>query len=242
MKITPELSEISGIHSGDGHLRRDKELEISGSFEEKEYYDTRVIPLFNNFFNLSIKGRFFTSKGTYGFWVVNKEIGNTLKEIGFPSGNKTKTVKVPNIILKSNNSSIRRSFLRGLFDTDGCMSFNKRIYNKNHFKKTKNFYPTILIVSISKNLIKGVDLLCKKEGFESKVYLHIPKKKTENIRYIMQISGEKSLLDWMEKISPKNQIKVSRFKVWEKFGHCPSKATYKERLEILKSQQIKDFL
>ena len=241
MKITPELSEISGIHSGDGHLRRNKELEISGSFEEKGYYDNRVIPLFNRFFKLSIKGRFFPSKGTYGFWVSSCEIGKTLMELGFPSGNKTKTVKVPSIILNSNDSSIRRSFLRGLFDTDGCISFNKRIYDKNHFKKTKHFYPTVIIEGVSKNLIEEVDLLCKKEGFKSRLYIHTPKKKTESIRYKLQMPGKKSLLDWIEKISPKNQVKVSRYEIWNKFGHCPSKKTYKERLEILKSQKIKEF-
>ena len=53
MKITPELAEIFGIHVGDGYLRyhgRTKELDISGSYEEKSYYDNHMIPLFNKTF------------------------------------------------------------------------------------------------------------------------------------------------------------------------------------------------
>jgi len=61
--LTPEIAEICGIHAGDGHLRKKgNEFELSGSFEEREYYDSHVIPLFNKVFNLQIKGKFFPSK------------------------------------------------------------------------------------------------------------------------------------------------------------------------------------
>lgn len=52
IKINIELAEICGIHVGDGYLRNDgrrREFDISGSIEEKEYYDWHVIPLFKKF-------------------------------------------------------------------------------------------------------------------------------------------------------------------------------------------------
>lgn len=63
MKITKELAELSGIHAGDGYLRKTKnEVEISGSVEEKSYYEEHVIPLINNTFNTKIKGKKFPTK------------------------------------------------------------------------------------------------------------------------------------------------------------------------------------
>ena len=64
-ELTPELAEICGIHAGDGYLRcRERnrgEIQICGNLEEQGYYDNHVIPLFNNFFNLNIKGKKFSN-------------------------------------------------------------------------------------------------------------------------------------------------------------------------------------
>ena len=65
------LTEVCGIHTGDGYLRNDgrrKEWDISGSVEEKEYYDKHVVPLFNKVFNLNIESRIFKSRNTYGLY------------------------------------------------------------------------------------------------------------------------------------------------------------------------------
>ncbi len=45
------------------------------------------------------------------------------RDYGFPQGRKAGIVRVPKHILKSNNEAIIRAFLRGLFSTDGCSSF-----------------------------------------------------------------------------------------------------------------------
>ena len=64
------LAELCGIHAGDGYLRnhgRRVELDISGSLEEKVYYDDHVIPLVSKLFGIKIQGREFKSRKTYGF-------------------------------------------------------------------------------------------------------------------------------------------------------------------------------
>lgn len=68
IKLTSELAEICGIHAGDGHLRKNgKEFEISGNYEEKEYYNEYMIPLFKKVYQIKIKGQFFKSKKNVWF-------------------------------------------------------------------------------------------------------------------------------------------------------------------------------
>ena len=138
INLTSELAEICGIHAGDGYLRcregNKGEVQICGHLEEQRYYDNHVIPLFNNFFSLDIKGKIFSSE-TYGFVCYNKIIRDALLELGFPSGKKSNYVKIPEIILNSKNKVLFCRFLRGIFDTDGNLSFRKSYAGINKFNK-----------------------------------------------------------------------------------------------------------
>ncbi len=233
---TTQFAEICGIHAGDGYLRNDgrrRELDISGSIEEQPYYDDHVIPLFNSFFGLKISGRLFPSRQTYGFVIRDPSIIQTLHSAGFPYGNKSTIVDVPSFILNSPNLNLHRAFLRGLFDTDGCINFDKKIRNSDIFKKTRHFYPRILFTTVSEKLAIGVKLLAEKQDFSCKVYRSQPAKSTEHLKFKPQIVGSYSILQWMEKINPKNPIKTSRFSVWEEFNFCPPNTTYKQRLQML---------
>ena len=137
-----KLAEICGIHAGDGYLRSDGkriELDISGSIEEKPYYDNHVIPLFSKTFNIKITGKFFPSRNTYGFVIRNKNIIQRIHKLGFPYGKKTSNLRIPEFVIKSNNQKVKCLFLRGIFDTDGCITFYRKKYKKKNifFKKRK---------------------------------------------------------------------------------------------------------
>ncbi|MBU1974125.1 MAG: hypothetical protein KKH52_01905, partial [Nanoarchaeota archaeon] len=197
MDITPELAEIAGMHAGDGYLRYEgkrKEFDISGGYEEREYYDDYIIPLFNKLFGLSIKGKFFPSRGTYGFVVRKKYVLDKLKDLDFPSGKKTTIVAVPKIILESSNKLIISAFLRGYFDTDGCVTFSRKPRNASDFQQKYHYYPRIMFTTCSENLKNGFIILAEKLGFSYQWYLHKSKIKTENDRYKIQICGKGALL------------------------------------------------
>ncbi len=233
------LAEIAGIHAGDGYMRfegRRKEIDISGAVEEREYYDLHVIPLFKKCFCINIIGRDYPSRGTYGFRTSEKCAIEALSSLGFPSGNKTLIVKVPEIILRSKDYEILTAFLRGYFDTDGSITFDKKIYNSSPFMKKYNYYPRIMFTTTSKYLAYGVQEITRKLGFNCKIYTHKPKKDTESLKYKLQITGVEQCEKWMRQIGSKNQSKLSRYLIWKKFGFCPPKTTYVQRISILNRQ------
>ena len=168
--ITPELAEIIGIYVGDGYLRYEgarKELDISGGYEEKEYYDNHVIPLCNKTFNISIIGKFFPSRSTYGFVIRNRSVLEIFKEIGFPSGNKSVIIRIPDSIKYSKNTEIITRFLRGYFDTDGCVCFRNRKGGENYtfFKQKYHYHSRIILSPVSKALVEDLKVMLTQLGF-----------------------------------------------------------------------------
>jgi len=233
--ITSEIAEIAGIHAGDGYLRygRKNEWDVSGSYEEKEYYDGYVIPLINKFFQTEIKGRYFYSRKTYGFCTGNKKIIQTLVDLGFPSGNKSTIVEIPKQVLNSHNKNNFAAFLRGYFDTDGSLNFRNKVNNSDGFKKKYHFYPRLAFASCSKKLICQVGKLLEKFDLSYNIYEYNSKVENENVRYNLESLGIKNLNSFMEHIDSKNSSKISRYLIWEKFGFCPPKTKYKQRKQIL---------
>jgi hypothetical protein len=238
-KISLELAEIAGIHAGDGYLRYrgwSNELDISGGFEEQEYYDEHVIPLFNKVFDLSVNGKFFVPRNTYGFRIHHKKVIQSMMKLGFPSGKKTLIVSIPNQIINCKNKKIWCAFLRGYFDTDGCLNFDRKITNPSPFQRKYHYYPRILFTSCSKNLALEVQKLIQKLGFSCRCYLYKPKKETENLKYKLQVTGNKALARWMKLVGTKNPSKISRYLIWKKFGFCPPNTNYPQRVNILKGK------
>ena len=234
--MTPELAEICGIHAGDGYLRlRSRtrgEVQISGHVEEKDYYDNHVIPLVNNLFELNIQGKFFRNN-LYGFACYKKVFRGVLIGLGFPSGNKSSLVKVPEEIINCENLEILCRFLRGLFDTDGNLSFRKSYAGINKFNKKYNHYPKITITTISKDLAEDLIKILHKLDFLFNYHNRDSKKEKEKRKYIISISGIDGLEKWMRLVGMKNSVKLSRYLIWKKFGFCPTNITLKQREELL---------
>lgn len=230
------LAEVCGIHAGDGYLRNDgkgRELTIEGSFEEKGYYDEHVVPLFNKVFNIDIKNcKFHPLRGTYGFSIRNLEVIEFMHKLGFPYGNKSLIVKSPNFIFEK--SIFIRYFLRGYFDTDGCLTFsNKSSEGYSEFKRTKHYYPNIRFSTVSKYLFFDINSMLKQNNFSFFNNFYKPKKETENLRHSTILSGVKLMMNFLNEIGTKNPVKYSRYLVWKKYGFCPTKTTYTQRLKMV---------
>ncbi|MAH42365.1 hypothetical protein CL614_01410 [archaeon] len=236
IKPNKEIAEICGIHAGDGYLRNDGkrvELDLSGSLEEKIYYDNHVIPLFSNEFKVKIQPKWFKSRNTYGFVIRNIGIVTYIHELGFPYGKKSLYLKAPNFILKSKNPDLKIYFLRGLLDTDGCITFDRR-YDKRYsnFKQKYHTYPRLTLSTISESLCLDIQKLLIQLKINFWIQTYQPKNKNEKTKYITWIRG-KNFEKWMKIISSKNPTKYSRYKIWKIHGFCPANTTFKQRCNIL---------
>ena len=134
-KITLELAELIGIHLGDGCIsvtKRYSEYALSGDLnEEREYYDNIIVPLFNKIIaipilNKSIQAKAYPSIGTYGFFIFNKKLVKFFLDLGIKSGSK-KNISIPKKFL---NKNLINHLLRGLFNTDGSLYFQKNYATK----------------------------------------------------------------------------------------------------------------
>ena len=238
--FSPDLAEICGIHAGDGHLRNAghrRELDISGAIGEFQYYDEHVVLLFEKVFGIKPKTRLFPSRNTYGFVIRDVSIIECLHSVGFPYGRKTLTVAVPGFVLDSKNLDVIYAFLRGVFDTDGCLSFGRR--GGSGYKpeeKLKHAYPRIRLSICSKPLWEGVQKLLMATGFNFRAYVTIPKGKNESPKYAVVLPGYAALERWMHNIGFKNPSKLLRYEIWRLFGFCPKNLSCEQMRQILNKQ------
>ena len=239
VELTPELAEICGIHAGDGYMRcRENgkgEVQICGSMQEKDFYDSHIIPLFNKCFGLSIASKTFSSK-TYGFVSYDKSIRDFLLAMGFPKGKKSNIVRVPEQILKSCDGTLACRFLRGIFDTDGNLTFRKSYAGINVFNNLHNHYHIIKITTTSKFLAENIITLLHRFDITFFYFSRDSKKVNEGRQYNITISGLDGLEKWMTLVGTKNRVQLTKYLVWKKFGYCPTNTTLEQREEMLKTQ------
>ncbi|MDD5132819.1 MAG: LAGLIDADG family homing endonuclease [Candidatus Nanoarchaeia archaeon] len=199
-KITPELAEEVGMHLGDGFLSgRKTEYRLKGNKDEKDYYDTFIKGLYKSLFNINLNIKEY--EDTYGFEMYSKAI-HTFKSkvLGLPIGRKI-NVKIPDIF-KINDITILTSLLRGLYDTDGCITF---MSHYNH----KKYYPHITFAQKSDFLIKDIYNILKMLGFNPCYF------KGEGYSSL-SLYGYNSLKRYMDLIgfhNPKHLRKVNNWKL-----------------------------
>ncbi|MCG2718730.1 MAG: hypothetical protein L6408_07855 [Nanoarchaeota archaeon] len=213
LNLNQDLAELIGAHIGDGTLYKvNKSLvwELRGSLDERYYYNDTISPLINRLFNLEVKSK-FRSDGNNGVWGVQtskKQIINTFLDYGFKPGNKTYTVTVPDYIFKS-QYKIKRAFVRGLFDTDGCIRFDKINKQKLHN------YPRIEFSFASEALIKSLKKLLDELNFNSFTW------KSGLNSFSLCLAGKEKTHKWFKEVKPHNPKHLKKYFVWTVKGFYP---------------------
>ncbi|MFH0701381.1 MAG: LAGLIDADG family homing endonuclease [Candidatus Woesearchaeota archaeon] len=210
MGLTPQKAELIGAHAGDGTLYQTWKntfvWELRGALEEKEYYLNNICPLLKDIFRLEIISK-FRSGGAHGVWGVQttkKEIIHFFLEWGFNPGSKTYSVTVPEYIFSS-SALIKRAFVRGLFDTDGCLRFDR-------INKTVNReYPRIEFGFASIALRDSLKKLLGELGFNSFIW-------NDKSNYRLCVPGKNNLEKWINEIEPKNPKHLKKYYIWKEKG------------------------
>ena len=121
LELTEEVSEILGRHCGDGSCS-------FGNFDYKVAITEHpsLIELHNRqlkmLFGLDTRNRIINNECIESV-VRSKQLFEWITSFGIPSGKKSYIVKEPEKI-RSASLQIRKAFLRGLIDTDGCIFYD----------------------------------------------------------------------------------------------------------------------
>lgn len=200
-KITPELAEEIGMHYGDGFLSASKfDYRLKGNLkDEVPYYKNYVAPLFKKLYNIDLDLKPYQT--TYGFELYSRALWEfKAKTLGIKPGNK-QYIEFPNC-LRVNDIEILTAFLRGLFDTDGC------VYFKTNYGY-KKYYPSIKLELFSKNIIIEVEKILGMLGLNPRTFFK-GNKGTVYLNGIGSLLRYEKLIGWS---SPKNLNKVKEWKI-----------------------------
>lgn len=234
--LTPELAEIIGIILGDGHLIHNKKyalttmylLVIAGSLsEDLDYYTNKINPMFSDLFNSKFK---IASRRDDELIVRlnSKAITTFFKNLGIKSGNKTDDNFIPKIVLNSNND-IKKGLIRGVFDTEGTITFKKDYFGK-HSK------PIVSVKMKSEKFILQLKKLLEELGFNPKLYRedYFDRRFDKlSIRHRIDLAGKKKLQRYLKVIGFRNPRHFTKIAIWRKFGFYPPRLVYQQRTGIL---------
>jgi hypothetical protein len=187
--MSPLLAEEIGIHVGDGTLSTKKYyFSVRGSALEEDYYVGFVLPLYKQLFNLDL--RLLRRPPVCGFELGSKALYSFKSQVlGLPLGEKVERVTIPTQVLESRDKEVYCAFMRGVFDTDGCV-----------YADPKRSYPRILITIKSAALIDEMRVLLGKMGFFATVYN----------KYALTLNGYPMLRKWFAEIGSHNPKHLRR--------------------------------
>lgn len=187
-EMSPELAEFVGIHFGDGCMNISSftyRLYYSFNARDKEYI-LYVKDLFYRLFNVTMKVEEVMSKNIISIYFHSKTLCNFFNvSLKVPYSPK-KNLLIPEYI-KSNKQYLA-SFLRGLFDTDGCIITQKM---------RKYSYRLIKICTGIRIFAEDIKFTLKMINIES----YICNKKTS---YDVVIRRKESFSRFIDIINPKN--------------------------------------
>lgn len=235
MKIDGDMAEIIGIHIGDGCMsinNRYKEYYLGGDLkEEKEYHDKWVSLLFNKkimipLYNKKIRYKEYKKTGVYAFYIFDSKIVDFFMKLGIPPGPKIH-MGVPDKI--RNNRKLAKRFLRGLFDTDGNIYFDK----SRSIKKGINNIPEIKLGTVSEKLINHIFEILIGLGFHPRKKKPYKGKRDKNVVHTLLIYRKDDIRRYINEIGFKNPKHYTKWLLYEKYGFCLPHTSLEDRKYLL---------
>src|SRR3989344_6836063 len=129
---SPDLAELLGIIAGDGHVDT-YQTTVTTNAKTDFKHARHVAGLFKKLFHVDATIKFKNATNACVIVVSSRAICDFLVRNGMVRGNKAKLqLGVPSWILSQ--KAYRVAFLRGLFDTDGCVYTDVHKVNNKTYK------------------------------------------------------------------------------------------------------------
>lgn len=200
INLNKEICEFIGAFIGDGYLgkyQRSYVVCICGHKELDKKYIHYLSRLIKKNFDWT-KPKIYERKDekTIMLRIYSKELFNFMMSLGFNCGVKARNVEIPKIILKE--EELTKATIRGIFDTDGCVYFDKR-------KKYNKKYPRITLQTASRNLLKQLETCLSK-----RYNLYIKYANANGYRNYIEIYGHTQLERFLKEIGFSNERHIKK--------------------------------
>lgn len=223
--LDPRLAYFCGVMAGDGNLycgkKSEYQINCSGNpADEVEYYHSVIGPLFYSLFGFNVKLKMMDT--TYGFSTGSRTLFEFLtKNVRLPAGPKHPSLHIPKIF---SNDFLITNFIRGVFDTDGCMCFKKKY-------RSVPYYPVISCSSRTDIFIHEIADFLKSKGFRVYEFYNYKYKDDRveggyTIKSGVHLNGRYNFRKWMQLVgfsNPKHLKKIEEYWIDTKGDRINSK-------------------
>lgn len=202
LPLTEDLCEFLGAFIGDGFVgsyRGHNIIEISGdSTLDQDYLTSHLPEICKNLFG-GLRGRvnYVKGKNAMRLRFHSKSLLKLLTErFKFPLGLKSHSVRIPEELMSAEDNFVFAT-IRGIFDTDGCVFFDKRKHYRRH-------YPRITFQTVSKQLYLQL------KSFLGRYFRLHARKKSRREVYSIEIYGHSQLKKYLRLIGFSNRRHLSK--------------------------------
>lgn len=228
-ELDSDLGEFVGVLLGDGSVgryecRAGKKIKIQyrvkvtgDATEDLPYFKDFLFPLMTRLFGKEPILRFKRKERTMELAYFGKELYEFLIGLGLASSPKRNRAIIPPFIFDKN---LEVHFLRGLFDTDGCLVFDKQ-------RRDVHYYPRIEIKMLPCPMRDQLLSILSKLGFR---YI-ISAQPNESLR--IQMNGRKIVKKWIDVVRFNNQKHITKYRIWGRFGYYMPNTSLEQRFDIL---------
>lgn len=232
--LTKELAYFLGFHVGDGYMKVKKRvhkvdyhLYYGGhQVNENRWYNEFIKPLINHLFKKEVNVA-KTNSGVVKIDFRSKAIVSFLHHsCGIPFSPKI-NLEIPKVF-NGTDLATKSMFLRGVADTDFCLTFKK-----------KRKYPVISHSTNDKRLHESLKVILKDIGINVYSYMRSRQRCDKQfVSYEIEIYGIKNLNLWVNKVGFSSYNSITRYNVWKVLGYLPRDTDINKRIKILKERGI----
>lgn len=190
--LTEDICEFLGAFAGDGFTNKYNRHYFTGFAGDRrydwDYYQTKIIPIAKKYFNIekqTIREKDNSMWVTFHCKLLHELITG---RFAMPAGEKWNKVLVPLEIMEGKIEH-KAAFVRGIFDSDGCVFFDKRTIYKEPYMRVD-------ITMVNVPILTQLNQILNELSIESKVL--------GNGKHL-QITSKKDVRKFFEKIGSSNE-------------------------------------